>query len=236
MERPTTESSVREWLVFRPGLSRIFSRHDVDLCHDADQTVADVCLARHIDSQTMLAELTAAARPRGGELGADWSTTPLGELSQHIVEVHHAFYESELPRLAGLIETVVATYAAVYPELQELEQAFGNFCSHFKRHLVREQQELFPAIGRLDRAEPQPASFNGIATLINSLERDHELADAELRRIRDLTHGFAAPSDACQTYHAMLDGLWELEMHLHQNVYEEDEFLFPRAIRREVAP
>ena len=36
-----------------------------------------------------------------------------------------------------------------------------------------------------------------------------------------------------QTYHAMLDGLWELEMHFHQNVYEEDEFLFPQAIRRE---
>ena len=34
----------------------------------------------------------------------------------------------------------------------------------------------------------------------------------------------------------MLDGLWELEMNLHQNVYEEDEFLFPRAIRREAAP
>ena len=146
MELPTVHSRVREWLVFRPGLSRILSKYGIDLCHDAEQTVVDVCLARRIDRQTILAELTGAARPRRCELGADWATAPLAELSQHILEVHHAFYERELPRLAGLIEKVVATYAAVHPELKELEQAFATFCLHFKRHVEREEQELFPAI------------------------------------------------------------------------------------------
>ena len=108
-----------------------------------------------------------------------------------------------------------------------------NFRRHFERHLLREKQELFPAIRRLDSAAPQVPSVTSITHLINSLKQDHDAANMELNRIRELTHGFVAPSDACQTYHAMLDGLWDLEMNMHQNVYEEDEFLFPRAVRRE---
>ena len=59
----------------------------------------------------MLAELDMAARPTCCELGADWASAPLADLSQHIEGVHHAFYERELPRLAGLLEKVVAVYA-----------------------------------------------------------------------------------------------------------------------------
>jgi regulator of cell morphogenesis and NO signaling len=233
MKSPNLQSSVREWLAFRPGLSRIFSKHGVDLCQVADQSLADACLARRLDSQLVLRVLATAARPGRCELGADWPTAPLAELLVHIETVHHAFYERELPRLADLVAKVAAIYAAAHPEVRNLEQAFRNFRRHFERHLSREKQELFSAIRQLDCAEPQAASVSSIAHLITSLEQDHEAANSELNRIRELTHGFVAPTDACQTYHAMLDGLWELEMNLHQNVYEEDEFLFPRAIRRE---
>lgn len=233
MKQPTLQSRVHEWLEFWPGLSRIFSKHGIDLCHDAESSLDDICHSRQLDSQRLFTELAEAATPQRCELGADWTSAPLSELLRHIETVHHAFYERELPRLTGLIEKVVQVYASDRPELRELEEAFRNFCGHFIRHLDREEKELFPAIRRLDRGQPNPASFPGIAKSINSLEHDHELADHEFHRIRDLTGGFVAPSDACETYRAMLEGLWELEMNLHQNVYEEDEFLFPRAIRHE---
>ncbi len=233
MQPPNLHSSVREWLEFRPGLSRVFAKYRVDLCQDADHSLADVCVAQRLDTQLVLQDLAAVAQPTRCEIGADWPTPPLGELLLHIETVHHAFYERELPRLDDLLAKVVAIYANVHPEVRQLKHAFDNFRRHFERHLLREKQELFPAIRRLDSAAPQVPSVTSITHLINSLEQDHDAANMELNRIRELTHGFVVPSDACQTYHAMLDGLWDLEMNMHQNVYEEDEFLFPRAVRRE---
>ncbi len=233
MQPPNLHGSVREWLAFRPGLSRVFAKYGIDLCQDADQSVEDVCAAQRLDTRLVLLDLAAVAQPTRCEMGADWPTAPLRELLLHIETVHHAFHERELPRLDELLAKVVAIYGKVDPEVRQLKQAFDNFRRLFERHLSREKQELFPAIRRLDSAPPQVPSVTSIAHLINSLEQDHDVANTELNRIRELTHGFVAPSDACQTYHAMLDGFWDLEMNLHQNVYEEDEFLFPRAVRRE---
>ena len=90
--------------------------------------------------------------------------------------------------------------------------------------MIRQLAALHPADDR-----------HALASLINSFEEDHDTVDAELLRIRELTHGFVAPPNVCQTFQSLLDGLWELEMNLHQNVYEENRFLFPRAMRRESA-
>ena len=173
-------------------------------------------------------------RPSHCELGADWSVAPLDELCRHLEEIHHAFYRRELPRLAELSSTVAAAYVQSHPETGELDEAFGRFRAHLESHVEREERELFPAVRRLMELQP-PAEPPDIAGLIDALEGDHDAVDAELRRIRHLTHGFVAPPDGCQTFQSLLDGLWELEMNLHQNVYEENRFLFPRAVRHKAA-
>jgi regulator of cell morphogenesis and NO signaling len=225
---------MREWLAFRPGLSRLFAKYDVDLCRDANVSLNELCCRKNLDPLMLMADLERAKRGTHGELGADWSAAPLGELCQHAERAHHAYYLRELPRLAELLAKVSAAYGPSHPETRELDKAFQCFRARLEFHLERAKQELFPAIRQLEELRP-PAEPPCVAALINSLERDHDAIDADLRRIRELTHGFVAPPDVCQTFQSLLDGLWELEMNLHQNVYEENRFLFPRAVRREAA-
>ena len=234
MPTPDSHSSLQEWLAFRPGLSHIFSQHGIDLCRDSDRPLDDVCREKLLDPKILVAELDRATRPSQCELAADWAAAPLGELCRHLEEVHHAFYRRELPRLAELSSKVAAAYAASHPETARLDAAFARFRTVLESHVAREEQELFPAIRRLLELRPsaEPPDISG---LVNSLERDHEAIDEELLEIRNLTHGFSAPAEACQTFQSLLDGLWELEMNLHQNVFEEDRFLFPRAARRQAA-
>ena len=234
MPQPNLHSTLREWLAYRPGVSRILARHGIDLCRDADLSLDEMCREKRLDPLLVMAELNRLARPPHCELGADWSVAPLGELCRHLEEIHHAFYQRELPRLAELASKVAAEYARSHPETGELEQAFYRFRTRLEAHVEREQRELFPAVRRLMELQP-PAEPPDIAGLIDLLEADHDYVDDELLRIRQLTHGFVAPADGCQTFQSLLDGLWELEMNLHQNVYEENRFLFPRAVRHKAA-
>ncbi|HWB12751.1 MAG TPA: hemerythrin domain-containing protein [Pirellulales bacterium] len=234
MARPNEYSTLREWLAFRPGLSRVFTKHGVDLCCDVDTSLAELCRRRSLDPFLVKAELDRSCHAVHDEMGVDWATAPLAELCQHLEEVHHSFYRREFPRLAALLEKVTTTYAASHPDTRQLSAAFQRFRAALESHIEREESELFPRIRELvalQRPEEPPT----VASLISSLEQDHDAIDADLLRIRDLTHGFVAPPDVCQTFQSLLDGLWELEMNLHQNVYEENRFLFPQAARRESA-
>jgi regulator of cell morphogenesis and NO signaling len=234
MSKPDFHSTLQEWLAFQPRLSRIFSEFGIDLCRDSGRPLDRVCREKLLDPKTLVAELNRATHPSQCELGADWATAPLGELCRHLEEVHHAFYRRELPRLAELSSKVAASYSESHPETARLNAAFRRFRTVLESHIAREEQELFPAVRRLMELRP-PAEPPDIAGLINALERDHEAIDDELLEIRELTHGFVAPADGCPTFQSLLDGLWELEMNLHQNVFEEDRFLFPRAARRQAA-
>ena len=234
MSQPNIDSTLREWLAYRPGVSRILAKHGIDLCNDAHLTLDALCREKRLDPLMVMAELNRVTRPSHCELGNDWSVAPLAELCRHLEEIHHAFYERELPRLGKLSSKVAASYVHSHPETRDLDEAFQRFRARLESHIDREQRELFPAIQRLMELQP-PAEPPDIAGLIDALEADHDAVDAELLQIRHLTHGFVAPPDGCQTFQTLLDGLWEMEMNLHQNVYEENRFLFPRTIRHKAA-
>jgi regulator of cell morphogenesis and NO signaling len=51
--------------------------------------------------------------------------------------------------------------------------------------------------------------------------------------MRVLTDEYRRPSDAYNTYRAMLDGLRELEQDMHLHVHKENNILFPRPAKLE---
>lgn len=234
MSQPDEHSTLREWLAFRPGVARIFTKQGIDLCRDANTSLSDLCRERNLDSLMVKAQLDRFSNVAHHELGTDWATAPLMELCQHLEDVHHDYYRRELPRLAALLAKVTTAYAASHPKTEQLASAFQRFRMHLESHIEREEHELFPVIREMMNSRP-PAGPHGLAGLINALEEDHDAADAEFLRIRELTHGFVAPPDVCQTFQSLLDGLWDLEMNLHQNIFEENRFLFPRALRHEAS-
>jgi regulator of cell morphogenesis and NO signaling len=59
---------------------------------------------------------------------------------------------------------------------------------------------------------------------------DHDHTGNELRLLREITHNYEAPADACTTYRALYHALAGLEWDLHQHIHLEDNILFPRAL------
>jgi regulator of cell morphogenesis and NO signaling len=93
-------------------------------------------------------------------------------------------------------------------------------------HMLKEEQILFPAVVTLTRGGSAPGSLEGpIACMIH----EHEEVGAALDRLRELSHGFQPPPDACNTYRALFAGLSDLEQDVHHHVHLENAVLFPAA-------
>ena len=122
-----------------------------------------------------------------------------------------------------LLERTVGELVAERPGRSRV---FCELEDELTTHLMKEEQILFPAIAEMSAGQAEPVAVDGpIACML----REHEEAGAALARLRELSHGFQPPSDACNTYRALFAGLRDLEEDLHRHIHLENAALFPWA-------
>ncbi len=224
---PLVERGVGELVAERPGRSRVFQSFGIDFCCQGGRTVSVACEKSGIPVEAVVelleAELADPAAPQSNP-----AELPPDELVTYILEQHHAFLRSELPRLHKMSERVAHVHGGHTPSLVEIFQIFQALEEELTSHMMKEEKILFPAIVALcGGGEQLPAdSFDGpIACMIH----EHDNAGAALARLRQLTNVYEPPADACNTYRALFAGLADLEEDLHRHIHLENEVLFPAA-------
>lgn len=227
-------TSVGEWVKQHPQTSRVFESLRIDYCCGGASSLGDACQKLQIDPQGVLASLAEALLKQDDSI--NWSERSMTELCNHIEETHHAYLRRELPRLTAIIEKVADVHGDSHPKLDELVRAFAELRAELEPHLFKEEQILFPAIRQLEVAEgPLTFPFGTVGNPIAMMEEEHDHAGGGLGHLRSLTNDYTPPADACNTFRAMMDGLRELELDLHQHIHKENNVLFPRAIAYESA-
>lgn len=155
-------------------------------------------------------------------------------LMTHIVEAHHVYCRAEVSRLAPLMKQVVAAHARIHPELRHMERLLAQHNRELLRHLVKEEQTLFPLIARMEVAReretplPRP-SYGTIEHPVRVMMTEHVQSGRELQEIRQLSAGYTPPADADDDYRTLLTGLRAFEADMLEHSSLEDEYLFPRA-------
>jgi regulator of cell morphogenesis and NO signaling len=235
----TTERTVREIAIENPASVTVFESLGIDYCCGGRRPLSEACASAHVEMERVLRLLEAARRGSQATETGDWSGKPLSDLIGHIVGKHHGFVRRELPRIAPLLAKVAAKHGATHPETTEIEALFAAVGQELSAHLLKEEQVLFPYIVNLEQAGvsgPRPAAcFGSVERPIATMMAEHENAGALLARIRELSHGYTAPADACPTFLAVYHGLEEFERDLHRHIHLENNILFPRAIELEQA-
>jgi regulator of cell morphogenesis and NO signaling len=97
---------------------------------------------------------------------------------------------------------------------------------------------LFPYIERLEALAAQDgrlagSPFGAIQAPIGMMEHEHDDAARALARLREITHAYTPPADACNTFRGLYHGLAELEKALHEHIHLENNVVFPRATKLE---
>ncbi|GIW94875.1 MAG: iron-sulfur cluster repair di-iron protein [Pirellulaceae bacterium] len=228
---------IGRWVAQRPAAAAVLERAGIDYCCRGDRPLADACQERGIQVEQLLAAVAAEEQQieqRQSDRYVNWLERPLAELCDHIEQTHHAYLKSELPRLAELIDKVLAAHAERHPVLRDIKRVFAELRAELEPHMFKEERILFPAVRQLEQAGGDVAfPFGSVANPIRVMEHEHAAASSALRELRELTGNYRPPADACNAYCAMLEALQNLEFDLHRHIHKENNILFPRAMALE---
>lgn len=220
------DRTVGELVAERPTQSRVFQSFGIDFCCQGGRTLREACEKKGVALEAVVEQLEAEAR---GKEAPEWNPAelPLAELVSHVVETHHRFLKDEMPRLHAMAARVAQVHGGHTPSLVEVFNVYQKMAEEMTSHMMKEEQMLFPAIVRLAGGEASAMPLDGpIAVMLH----EHDDAGADLEKLRELTNGFEAPPEACNTYRALFAGLAELETDLHRHIHLENAVMFPSAL------
>lgn len=231
MNESQLDNTVGDIVAGYPMLASVFEDIGIDYCCGGKKTLGDACRDKGLNPQSVLATL---AQPPRTEPTADTTDMGLTELADHIEQTHHAYLRSEFSRLNDLTSKVASVHGDQNPRLHQVSETCRALIAELSDHMMKEEQILFPLVRQLDASDTAPTFHCGsLANPIDQMESEHSQAGAALERLRELTDGFTPPDGACNTYHAMLDALAQLERDLHLHIHKENNVLFPRALKME---
>jgi len=214
------ETTLAELATTWPAASRILHRHGLDFCCGGARSLREACDERGLEATAVLDEIATDGTTADG---VDWSTRPLGELIDFVVEHYHARLREELPDLLRLAVKVEERHGHRDDAPIGLADHLRMVHAAVLEHLEKEERVLFPMIrqGMGPRASAP----------VRAMEHEHDDHATNLRRIRALTDDLTLPADACKSWQALYLRLTQLELELMEHIHLENNLLFPRALR-----
>ena len=229
MSRLDKHNTINDWVKEKMIRTEVFRELDIDSCCGGEQTLQDACLEKGLDSDVVMERLSRIDDEKADCHTTDWTSLPLQELVDHIESTHHAFLRRAIPSLSGLVEKVAQVHGERHPTLIQLKSTVSELFSDLQSHLMKEEQVLFPMIRNMNGEAPagEFSCSGGFQGPLSVMRYEHDVAKRLLEKINRLTDNYKMPSDGCETYRQMLDGLKEFELDLHTHIHKENEVLFP---------
>jgi regulator of cell morphogenesis and NO signaling len=233
--RLAAEKTVRALVLETPMATRVLEQLGIDYCCGGDATLEEACARAQVPVERVEESLRAS---EAAPLDRDWRAEALFELIAHIQDTHHRFTRDEMKRLGPLFDKVCSVHGNNHPELLRMRETFAALSDELRMHMMKEEMVLFPYIVRMEEAviasEPVlPPPFGAVRNPVAMMMREHDDAGVALRVLREASHGYTAPPDACLSYQALYRALADFEADMHQHIHLENNILFPRAMAME---
>ena len=216
----------------------VFKKYGIDFCCGGKKTIAEVCAEKNIDAtkvQTELRQIETESKASNISYN-DWG---IDFLADYIVNTHHNYVRKYLPELMTYASKVAEVHGSQHPELKQIQKLVAEINKELTEHMAQEENVLFTYIKKIVEARkgnlPLVKQEKDLAGLIDELENDHDLVGRAFDQIRELSNGYAIPSDACASYKLLYKMIQEFEDDLHLHIHLENNILFPKAIEMEKA-
>ena len=229
-----TMKSVGEIALQMPRAAAVFAEFGIDYCCVGEMSLQEACNDARVSLQEVEAALEEVQQARHEAETVDWSKQSLRKLADHIVSFHHQYGRRALPRIDHLLSKTLAAHGQKHHDLALVQRQFHILADEMVRHMMKEEQILFPYIAKLEAAQAngkaaEPAMFGTVRNPVRMMRAEHDSASALLKSIRKLTRDYEAPADGCGSFKALYAALAEFERDLLQHIRLENEILFPKA-------
>ena len=229
-------TTLRSIALEHPATIRVFEQFHLDYCCGGNRPLGDACAERCVAADLVLSALNEAVDNE--PISEDFAQATVSQLIRHIVQSHHAYIRSELPRLQAMADRVALKHGPAHPEATNIQRDLSKLGEELLFHLNKEERILFPYIEQIEQSQEeksaQPiAGFGSVEGPIQQMIHEHEDAAALLNEMRTTTHEFTPWPGACPTTVGLYYGLKAFESDLHRHVHLENNLLFPRALALE---
>jgi regulator of cell morphogenesis and NO signaling len=211
------DRSLGEIAIAWPAAIAVFRREGLDFCCGGNVPLREAAAARGLSLEALEAELVALGER---DAGAPERASPAA-LIEHILRRFHAVHRREIPDLAVLARKVEAVHRDHPLVPKGLAAALTELGSELELHMAKEEQVLFPLMRNGGGAMP-------IVHPITRMRHEHDEHGVKLRRIAEITHDLALPSDACNSWRALYAGIEKLVADVMQHIHTENNLLFPQ--------
>ncbi len=229
------ETPVRDIAVAIPSTIPALERLGIDYCCGGQHTLAEACANRNIALTPAIEELEQYQQQEGTPAEMHWIHAPLKELTEYIVQKHHAYTRRQLALIDDLMAKVEKRHGADHLELFHLGKVVAVFAAELRHHTECEEANLFPYIAALGTGclPELPAPAKGSLTMpVTRMMTDHDQTGDELRTLRALTKNYTPPTAACASWRGLYRAMEELEADLHRHIHLENNILFVRALEQ----
>lgn len=214
--------------------AEVFKKYGIDFCCGGKKSLQQACEEANVPVAEVEAALTQA-ETKAANNNINFTNWDADFLSDYIYNQHHKYYYEEAPVITDLLIKVFNRHGAKHPELQPLYQLFMQLQEELNVHFLKEEKVIFPFIKALVKAK-KTGDFSelkaqpSLTDPVHEMESDHEAAGDILAQMRQLTHQYITPPNACNSFQFLYKKLEALENDLHTHVHLENNVLFPKAL------
>lgn len=157
----------------------------------------------------------------------DFNNMSYSDLIDYIISTHHAYLQSELPKIHELTTKILRVHGNNHKELAKVHRLFANLKMELEEHLIKEEEIEFPLIRKYE-LNPSNESLEEVVSAIEELENEHEGAGDILKELRKITSGYEVPADVCNSFMFTYQKLQEVEADTFQHIHLENNILFSK--------
>lgn len=231
MHRIDPNMPLDQFLSARPELRRLFENLGINLRRDECQSLAEACRQHDLDLPTVARLITALPGTNSPRQVVTLELMTLSELCDHLEHAQRVSIQDELMCLDRLTHAAVEELGAEHPQLLGIRAAFVAFREKFAAHLRVETEELFPLIRQLTTGEKrQLPARSALKSCLTRMESEHNQADEALAELRALASDESVCRLAPVFMRTVSDAIARLNHAAHEQIYKENQVLFPRAL------
>ncbi|HRN57452.1 MAG TPA: DUF542 domain-containing protein [Agriterribacter sp.] len=214
----------------------VFKKYDIDFCCGGKFPLEMICANKGLAITELLRELEAATYTTASYAVHEYHTWKPDFLADYIIHVHHRYLEKALAEAAAYLRHLTQKHAAQYVYLPELRDTFETFSGIITPRQQQEEEIIFPYIRQVTRAYLNKESYAGllVRTLRKPVEQvmlqEQKTVETLIRQMRELTHHYTPPKNACITHTVALLKLQELDNDTVHHIHLENDMLYPRVL------
>lgn len=215
-----------------PKSMEVFKEYKIDFCCGGNVPLIEEIKEHNLNEEEIMNKLEEAYNKTMSIKNEDINYNKLSysDLIDHIVNVHHAYLQRELPKIGELTAKILRVHGVRHGELAKVHKLFSTLRMELEEHTIKEETVDFLKIKEYEKTNSKEL-LNEIASAIKELKSEHEGAGDILKELRKITNDFTVPEDGCNTYRLTYDKLKELESETFEHIHLENNILFPRLVK-----